>query len=181
MDLIYLPLASQVPTTLSACPWYKELATIERELRQGQAADILSNLRDALQLKELLLVGKAKGASGNKSQTRAQGYINKSTAHVNHFAKAYNSCRQAMVQLGMKDDDPSFPRLKATDIYIKAVTGWKATGEGKVTNSWIWTHGLIDKDAAEWKDDSELVHGNPNKLTILTSYSISSPVFSEQT
>jgi len=153
MDLLYLP--SQVPGSLTICPWYEQLATIERELRQGQAADILDNLRDAMQLQELLLVGKAKAAAGNKSITRAQGYINRAATHVSHFADAYRSCRQAMVRLGMKEDDSAFPVLNASDLRLKAVTGWKATGEGKITNSWIWTHGNIKKDTAEWKDDSK--------------------------
>ena len=60
-----------------------------------------------------------------------------------------------MVRLGMKEDDSAFPVLNASDLRLKAVTGWKATGEGKITNSWIWTHGNIKKDTAEWKDNSK--------------------------
>ena len=89
MDVLYLP--SQVPDEYQMCPWYSSLAKMELELRKGQAADTLDNLRDALQLEELLLVGKAKGASGNKSVTRAQGYVNRASAHVHHFKGTYDA------------------------------------------------------------------------------------------
>ena len=153
MDALYLP--SQVPIEYQSCPWYPSLAKIELELSKGQAADALDNLRDALQLEELLLVGKAKAASGNMSVTRAQGYVNRASAHVQHFKGAYDACRLSMIKLGLKDDDAVFPKLTAGDIRVKAVTGWKATGEGKVTDSWIWTHGIQGRDTPEWKDDSK--------------------------
>ena len=157
MDTLFLPL--QLPAEFEKYTWYKQLAHIERGLCQGQAADALEGLRESLQLQELLLVGKSKGAAGNKSNTRAQGYVNRSSAHVHHFKDAYNSCRAAMIRLGMKDDDSLFPKLTATDTRIKTLTGWKATGEGKTTDSWIWTHSSLDKNSAEWKKDSEFTAG----------------------
>ena len=154
MDILFLP--SQLSAEFENCAWFKTLAQIERELRQGQAADALDGLREALQLEELLVVGKARAATGNKSKTRAQGYVDRSSVHAHHFKDVYNSCRDAMIRLGMRDDDPSFPKLTAADIFIKAMTGWKATGEGKVTDSWIWSHGTLDRNSAEWKKDSKL-------------------------
>ena len=153
MDALFLP--SQVPNQYQTCTWFSSLAAIERELRQGGAADTLDKLRQALQLQELLLVGKSKSVTGNKSMTQSLNYVNTASNRATHYRNLYNKNREAMIKLGMKSDDPEFPEVKKSDVRLKVLTGWKATGDGKRTDSWIWTHGAIG-DIEEWQDDSKL-------------------------
>jgi len=153
-DILYLP--SQLPDQYKLCTWFPLLAAIEKELRQGDAADTLDKLREALQLEELLLVGKTKLAVGNKSVTRSLNYVHKASGRASLYRDQYNRCREAMIILGMKPDDPGFPEVKDSDIRLKVLTGWKATGDGKRTDSWIWTHGAIG-NLEDWQDDSTSV------------------------
>ena len=160
-DILVLP--SHLPPSFlenTVPSWYQELKDIELELRKGQANDALQNIRNALVVKDALYVGRRKHSNSNKSNTRAQAWINGWEMRSKLHAALYRNARSSMLSLGFSQTDPTYQILSDSDIRMKSVSGPKNKGDGRITDSWIWSAGKHIARAPEtneddWDEDSE--------------------------
>ena len=155
---LFLP--SNLPKSLHNEPWFTRMAQIEKDLRMGQAEDSLSSLRLALKYRDSLRNGRKKLAPGNKNSTRAATVLQRATYFVESKAEAYRRAREAMLELGMPEDDKRYPPLLAAQVFVKRTSGPKELGEGSFTGSWIWEKGprgiLSDDEEDEWEEEGEV-------------------------
>ena len=139
---LYLP--SLLPIKFQSLTWFNDLKKIELDLRKGEAADAIDELRMSLQRKEILQAGRAEMATGNDSITCAQASIDRAHRHVLFQKDQYMNARSSMLHLGETFSviNKAFPTIQPIDLVTKSLTGFKKLGDGRNSNSWIWTHGV---------------------------------------
>ncbi|KLO04261.1 hypothetical protein SCHPADRAFT_840849 [Schizopora paradoxa] len=157
-ERLFLP--SHIPSSHRNTDWFDDLARFERELRRGQAEDALSNLRLALKYKDSLLNKRRQVAYGNRNRTRASLLLGRVGDLVRHRAAIYRRAREALISLGMEENDTQFPVLDQKDVRLKIVYGEKELGSGKYTGSWIWGEGprgtLSDYEEDVWEEEGTI-------------------------
>ncbi len=118
---------------------------IERKLQEARAKEALDEVR--AQLITSYGVSQAKNSiKGQSLTTRAQGALTRKWKAVNTAADVYRHARNALVALGMPENDNTFRPLRkqdlkafkmySTDDELNAVR--KALGQGLKAPSWLW-------------------------------------------
>ena len=144
-----LPLPSSfVPSSWT--PIQKHLATLEYELRLGQARDALHHLRIAIALKSFIYRSRIrKNAPTSNYVRRLRSYGDANAAHMSiaHAAKVYSTARRAMLLLSPNSMIPSeFRDLTRQDLVAStAIANSNESGQGKKPLSWIW-HTISNHD-----------------------------------
>ena len=135
---LFLP--SQIKTSLNWDDRLIRLGEYEWILRQAQAGDSLTKLRDLLRLRDFLIKKKKNWSCGVQQNTRSQSEINKAEKKIKACAAKYRAAYSALGVLAQILEkgiswSMEFQQLKEDDIKGLPAEGW---GEGTRTLSWIW-------------------------------------------
>lgn len=95
---------------------FSTLLHIELQLREAHASSSLESLRHFLGYRSFLYTDKHENSTGQKTGAMATRTISAAQKKVDCHANVYRSCRQALVHLGMPEDDIRFQPLLATDL-----------------------------------------------------------------
>ncbi|KDQ06528.1 hypothetical protein BOTBODRAFT_181522 [Botryobasidium botryosum FD-172 SS1] len=140
------------------------LGHMERKYQQAQARDALDELRIAIKHRAFRIRGKYshKAPRGQKAHTRMQGYIDTLNAQVKKYAAEYSRARQALLNLGMSPNSPTFQPLSDSDLKGSAPKegeGWEVSGLGEshCELSWIWTAPCNEGDVESWSKAADKV------------------------
>ena len=124
------------------------LADYELSIRIGMAFDYLDAVRLAVQHRASLLEYKKQNARTTKTNTHAQGEIDKAREVARVMAVRYNDNYERIVSLRAPDydaraDDTAGARLRSidydSDLAIANMARARTLGDSKVTPSWIWS------------------------------------------
>ncbi|KAJ2913710.1 hypothetical protein MD484_g6700, partial [Candolleomyces efflorescens] len=144
-----------------------DLSHFELKLREGQANAAITGICNCLTHENLLVGFQRKHSRGVKQNTRSHKIINRIRAKRNGYAACYRHARLrllALSNLGSKDSKrlDGFPELKNDDMYQKNAADVRVLGEGKETDSWIWSYGnlrgLDDGQRKEFLNEVKKVH-----------------------
>jgi len=112
------PLATQVKLNLTS------LGEYQRWLLEGAACDVIHRIQTIVKLHLALRQDKKKNARGQAMNTKA--------TDVNLLAiKDYNALRQAMIALGLSQDDSMYPPLSIEDTFRKSTHVKHAVGDSQ--------------------------------------------------
>ena len=133
-------LPSQIENSLNWDDRLFRLGEYEWMLREAQAQDSLTKLRDLLRLRDFLIKKKKNWSRGVQQNTRSQSEINKAEKKIRACTAKYRAAHSALcvlAQILVKGDSWSMEFQQLKDDHIKGlpVEGW---GEGTRTLSWIW-------------------------------------------
>ena len=127
---------------------------VEMALHEGEACDILTELRFAIKQKSALIQDRRDLVTGEKAKTRAQRFIKDAASLVDMYAELYRNAHRAMIALGLSVNDTTFRPLEAKDLATKNAMQHRVIGDGKRDDSWIWRIGPVgnvsEKDRQDW-------------------------------
>ncbi|PPQ82618.1 hypothetical protein CVT26_001627 [Gymnopilus dilepis] len=113
-------------------------AEVEMELRRGRAHDELEEVRKTIQTYNHHIAMKAKEVRSQRHMTRSQGIITRLRDAIRVPARRYNRTREAMIKLGLPNDDPVFQQLKDTELWAKNTALPTGLGDSRVQDPWFW-------------------------------------------
>lgn len=133
------------------------LAMMERELREGQAHDILAALRKAVQATGVQEDFGMMEVRGQHAKTRNAEEIKKLKANARGCAAQYRVVRDALLRLGMSEEDATFKPLLDEELWMKNPHTVHRLGDGTREEPWYWHMGpsgiRTDADMAAWELD----------------------------
>ena len=140
VDKIELFLPSQIRNSLNWDDRLRRLGEYEWLLRQAQAQDSLTKMRDLLRLQDFLIQKKKNWSRGVQQNTRSQSEINQAQKKIQACTTKYRAAHSALhilAEILEKGNTWSveFRQLNDDDIKGLPAEGW---GEGTRTLSWIW-------------------------------------------
>jgi hypothetical protein len=158
----------------------KGLDKLEEEMREGELAETLEDLRDALRTRTMTNRFKHRNATGQRALTRGQGVLRQISIRVHKAKLRYRYARNALLRLrGHGGWEKLYRALEESDVRgvnERAVgeeqaaererlrqlgeiveggfeaAGTVAAGEGTHTLSWIWYNTKIDGSDADLVD-----------------------------
>ena len=159
-ELLYLP--SHVPTPLLHNGMdISKLVTEEARLCEGQAYDLILQIRRVVKTLSAAQSIKAKNSHGQKDSTRAYGKIKSILFLRTSLLKTYHVCRNSLLALqlfGEKVDLNRFPKLTENDLYRKPTVTKRSRGETYNPDGRIWVDG---EETGDWNGKAEA--GSPSK------------------
>lgn len=117
-----------------------ELGSMEMSLREGQAFDILEELRQQLKINLMLQIEKQETVWGTRAGNRSLKAINEAHRLKRNWMAEYDAVRNAMLSLGL-DENSQFKVLTDKDLYRNTTASFHALGSGTKPDGWIWTIG----------------------------------------
>jgi hypothetical protein len=143
-----------------------DLGRFELKLREGQANSAITGICNCITHENLLVGFQRRHSRGVKQNTRSHKIINRIRAKRNSYAASYRECRLRLLSLNNTKALEGFPELKNDDMYQKNAADVRVLGEGKETDSWIWSygnlHGLDEGQKQEFLNEGK----NSNRSTI---------------
>ena len=131
----------------------KELASVELELRKGEAYDALWDVRSALSHQLQLSVQISKHSRGSVSNTHAKTLCTEAAKLKSRAVQHYNDVHSAILSLDVSSD---FRPLTQADLVTKDIDTGTALGGGRKTDGWIWTFGVREGECnGEWEEDGK--------------------------
>lgn len=130
-----------------------ELAHVEYQLREGEANDAVTAICNTVMHKMLLLEAKNKHSRGVRQNMRSLKFINSTNEKRSVWADRYRHARACLLHLAGKQTMVEFPPLTEADMYGKNAAGARGIGDGKATDSWIWTYGRLRAMATDERDN----------------------------
>jgi hypothetical protein len=131
-----------------------DLASIEYSLREGQAHDALSNVRDAIKDYNCSLAYKVAFVHGQDPKTRAQHFLHTLSKSKVTAADKYRNARRALLALGLPSDDRTFQPLDNSQLWMKGTDVPHVFGGSSIPDPWYWSvgrpNGLSEQEDAEW-------------------------------
>lgn len=126
-------------TQLSKYPPLLSLAPDELQLRQGQAEDILNNIRTLVKKKAWGWKNKFDHVAGQHPSTRAFQKLEAISSALNTQVHDYNRIFKILQRLDPDVKKSPFRELEDGDLKAdNAMTAQLALGAGKTRLSWIW-------------------------------------------
>ena len=119
------------------------LATIETQLREGEAYDALRDVRMAVKHINGLTYKKQTSVRDAGPNTRAKTIIDDVKRRRDAYIARYSAARQAMINLGYTQigDRDEFPELTVADAVMKYTERPHALGDGSKSTAMIWRAG----------------------------------------
>ena len=134
---------------------------LEKELREGRAHDKLGEVRLAIQTYNHHIAMKAKEVRSQRHVTRAQNIINGLQENIRKPAHHYNKTRDALIALGLREDDPVLRELKDTELWAKNTALPARLGDSRKQDPWFWytacPHGTSVAERATFQTESEFL------------------------
>ncbi|PPR03993.1 hypothetical protein CVT26_001037, partial [Gymnopilus dilepis] len=121
-----------------------DICQLELELRRGQANNILESIRLAISQKSFQYTGNLRMADKKTIMTRARASIPELAHQISKQRRFYTACRQAMVNLGIAQDElvNIYRPIVDDDVQTStAVIEPNMPGLSRKQLSWIWTVG----------------------------------------
>jgi hypothetical protein len=135
------------------------LATIEYQLREGQAYDALEDVREKIKIFNANLDFKKANVFGQRANTRAQAFLSQLAADKVNGAEEYRVARRALIRLGFSESDMSLQELHDDQLYGKDASRPARLGDSKKEDPWFWTvgrpSGLAPKEQTDWSLECE--------------------------
>ena len=129
------------------------LASVELDLRKGEAYDAIREVRASASHVAGLKTQKKRHVRGVRNTTRAGSIITTATRHLEYSAQYYNRSRAAILSLDPSLDQ-AFPELTERDYKIKGLEKGVFLGTGTITEGWIWGFGPRSDESMEpWQED----------------------------
>ena len=144
---LFLP--SRIKNSLNWDDRLCRLGEYEWLLRQAQARDSLSKMRDLLRLRDFLIKKKKNWSRGVQQNTHSQSEINKAEKKIQACTSKYRAAHSALCVLAQILEkgyswSTEFQQLKDNHVKGLPAEGW---GEGTRTLSWIWmVPGVVDPE-----------------------------------
>jgi hypothetical protein len=136
------------------------MASLELELRKGEANDAVRDLQTHINFKLGLQAEKRKHARYTLDTTRAAKIIRDAEKGRDAAAETYRAAREAIISLG-GDGEKEYPTLSEQDLVAKSIANGSVLGGGKVTESWLFSEGApvngSKKQVSEWEEESECI------------------------
>lgn len=150
-----MPLTDQDPT----------IRSIEKELREGQAFELLQSLRKSLSERVALQRNQSRDQRGQKAKTRSSAIVNRVTNEIKKTTKRYQKTYSALSALGVAFD-PRLQKLNEVDVTARNVFEYTQTvGRGMDTGiSWIWRQVPMGSGA---QSDSWLEEGETSPIILV--------------
>ncbi|KDR78511.1 hypothetical protein GALMADRAFT_209005 [Galerina marginata CBS 339.88] len=123
----------------------EDLVDDELRLQKGQAHDALRCLR--AQVKYSLSLSRYKKSKknavhGQNLNTRFSSMLRDAYDKQDVNIAKYQRSRDAMIRLGLANDNEEFPELGPNDLWMKDPALYHQLGDGKRMEGWIWRVGL---------------------------------------
>jgi len=153
-DILFLP--SDIKKTDHASLEITSLASIEYQLREGQANDAITSLCNTILHGMVLRDAKNEHARGVFQNTRALTFINGVKGKKETWKARYREARLKLLHLTNSDPDTfeeDFPILVDEDTFAKNAASARTLGDGAKTDSWIWTFGRLRGLSKAEQDD----------------------------
>ena len=135
-----------------------QLATIEYELREGQAHDALQSLQQVIQEFNYNLLDKKNNVHGIAATLRAELFLCVFTSDKKIAAETYRRARKALLSLGLSETDSHWRELRDDELWGKNVSTVRSMGDSKRRDPWFWQvvapRGLSQEKEKEWSLDS---------------------------
>jgi hypothetical protein len=144
-ESVSLPLPSNLSSEQRTMLGLDDLAAKELEIRQGHANDALHAVRLLLGKKSFAFRERLRPAVGKVQKTRAWAAIQAMNTEISHAARVYTVNRDAMIQLGLSQQDltRSYKVLVRSDLVTStAILQPNLPGQSQHKLSWIWTQDL---------------------------------------
>ncbi|KAL5512685.1 hypothetical protein ACEPAG_2951 [Sanghuangporus baumii] len=155
VDTFRLPLPSFFSPEQIAERGLGDLAAVEYKLREAQAYDALSNLRNAIRDYEGVHSMKSKFGHGKYAHTRT-GRVQMNATDAKHFYKMeYREAYKALLELGLSADNNDLRALKDEDMYRESLAEPHQLGSGRRPLGWIWTVGWEHLESDELSESLE--------------------------
>lgn len=136
-----------------------KLAKIEYELREGQAHDALSALRQSIQEYNHNLLDKRNNIYGTRENMRSQSFFKTLNADKLLAAEQYRGARAALLSLGLPEDDDMWKKLDSDQLWGRSVSTKRKLNESSKEDPWFWSvvkpRNLSDDQEKEWSRDSK--------------------------
>jgi hypothetical protein len=156
---VQLQLPSAFNAALRQTLGLTELATIEYELREGQAHDALKSLRQIIQEFNHNLLDKKNNVHGITATLRSESFLRVFTSDKQIAAATYRRARNAMISLGLSSTDSLWRELRDDQLWGKNVSTVRSMGDSKIRDPWFWQvvapRGLSKEKEKEWSLDSK--------------------------
>jgi len=94
----------------------KSLATVEYNLREGQAYDSLQSLRQVIQEFNYNLLDKKNNVHGLSATLRSETFLRVFTSDKRAHAETYRRARDAMISLGLSETDSKWRELRDDEL-----------------------------------------------------------------
>ncbi|KLO06221.1 hypothetical protein SCHPADRAFT_946269 [Schizopora paradoxa] len=134
------------------------LASIEKSLREGQAHDVLEELRQQLKVNAMLQIDMEETVWGTRARNRSQKAINEARRLKQHWVSEYDAVRRALVSLGLEEES-DLKKLTDKDLYRNTTKEPHELGTGTKPDGWIWTIGKGVGTKVDTKlDEDDRVH-----------------------
>lgn len=140
----------------------QDQAKVEYKLREGQAFDALSSVKDAIRSLEEINILKKRFTHGKSNMTSSSQRRNKAFQLKEYFRKDYSAARRSLLKLGMDANDFNIRRLTDEDLYRPVLSEGYELGSGKKKIGWIWS---IGGDAIDLTQSPSTLEGNSKYLS----------------
>ena len=132
------------------------LADTERRLRKGQASDALDKLRMSILTWNLHFEFKKLEVHGQQQNTRAQHLLKMLRKEIVTAAETYRRARDALLHLGMDENDATFRPLLDSELYLKNTSKPAKLGDNRKEDPWFWYAGRPDGiSSSAWAIESK--------------------------
>ncbi|KAK7027953.1 hypothetical protein VNI00_015036 [Paramarasmius palmivorus] len=120
-----------------------DCSRMELKLREGEANDAISQLCNIILHAMLVKKEKEKRARGVKQNLKSMKFIRTIIEKRGVHASTYTHARRCILRLTGQQSDKNYPPLTQEDLWAKNAVDSIGLGEGKQTDSWIWTYGQL--------------------------------------
>lgn len=152
-ESVTLPL----PSTMPLIDQDPAIRSIEQELREAQAFELLHSLRKSLSERVALQRNQSRDQRGQKAKTRSSSIVNRVTNKIKKTTKRYQKTYNALLALGVAIH-PRLQELKENDVSARNVFEYTQTvGRGDKDISWIWRQVPMGSEAQSdsWLEEGE--------------------------
>jgi len=158
-EVATLSLPSAFTPSMRTSLGLEKFATIEYDLREGQAHDALHAVREAIKTFNYNLAFKKVNIHGQSANTRAQTFLKSLAADKVSAGDKYRRARAALLKLGLSESDSVFRPLENKDLWMKNVSMPRQMGDDDKPDPWFWTvgrpGGMTQEEESEWSRESK--------------------------
>ena len=132
---------------------WQELGSMELQLREGQANDLLERLRECLAEKSLKFRTEVRPANSQKKVTRAWGSVHRMDNQIKETVVMYRTARAAIRELGRAADLKRFQEIKKSDLKMSGdIVEENRVGQRNSILPWFWR---LDRETKEYHGSYE--------------------------
>ncbi|KAF7371877.1 hypothetical protein MVEN_00044900 [Mycena venus] len=155
---LYLP--SEIQDNQRSVLRLEALTVVERELRESDAHEALSELRTSIRTFNYNLSIKKTDIHGIEANTRAGKFLQTLSNNIQVAGDKYRRIRNALISLGMAENDSTFQALHRKEQYGRGGRQ-PQLGDSRKREPWFWhssqPSGLNPAESQEWEKEMDRV------------------------